>query len=30
VRRGNQIVEVWLPRGPIGIRMDAARIDPNG
>ena len=30
VRRGNQTVEIWLPRGPIGIRMDAARIDPNG
>jgi hypothetical protein len=30
VRRGNQIVEVWLPRGPIGIRMDATRADPNG
>ncbi|NEX15913.1 MAG: hypothetical protein C1943_04560 [Halochromatium sp.] len=30
VRRGGQIVEVWLPRGPIGIRLDAARVDPNG
>jgi hypothetical protein len=30
VRRGGQLVEVWLPRGPIGIRLDAARVDPNG
>ncbi len=29
VRRGGQLVEVWLPRGPIGIRLDAARVDPN-
>lgn len=29
VRRGGQVVEVWMPRGPIGIRLDAARVDPN-
>ncbi|MEA3640433.1 MAG: PDZ domain-containing protein [Lamprobacter sp.] len=29
VRRDGQMVEVWLPRGPIGIRLDAARVDPN-
>ncbi|MBK5939279.1 PDZ domain-containing protein [Halochromatium roseum] len=29
VRRGGQMIEVWLPRGPIGIRLDAARVDPN-
>lgn len=29
VRRGGQTVEIWLPRGPIGIRLDAARVDPN-
>ena len=29
VRRGGQMVEVWLPRGPIGIRLDAARVDPS-
>ncbi len=29
VRRDGQMVEVWLPRGPIGIRLDAARVDPS-
>lgn len=29
VRRDGQVVEVWMPRGPIGIRLDAARVDPN-
>ena len=29
VRRDGQMVEVWMPRGPIGIRLDAARVDPN-
>jgi membrane-associated protease RseP (regulator of RpoE activity) len=28
VRRGSQILEVWLPRGPIGIRLDSARVAP--
>lgn len=29
VRRGNQLVELLLPRGPIGIGLDATRIDPS-
>ncbi len=29
VRRGNQLVELLLPRGPIGISLDATRIDPS-
>jgi hypothetical protein len=29
VRRGNQQVELWLPRGPIGIGLDATRVDPR-
>jgi hypothetical protein len=29
VRRNGDIVEVWLPRGPIGIRVEAARVDPR-
>jgi membrane-associated protease RseP (regulator of RpoE activity) len=30
VRRNGQLLELWLPRGPIGIGLDAARLDPNG
>jgi membrane-associated protease RseP (regulator of RpoE activity) len=29
VRRGDEMVELWLPRGPIGIRLDSARVDPD-
>jgi hypothetical protein len=30
VVRAGQRIEVWLPRGPIGIGLDATRLDPNG
>lgn len=30
VRRDGQMVEVWLPRGPIGIRVEPARLEPRG
>jgi hypothetical protein len=30
IRRGDQQVELWLPRGPIGIGLDATRADPRG
>jgi len=30
VRRGTQQVELWLPRGPIGIGLGATRVDPLG
>jgi hypothetical protein len=30
VRRGGGMVEVWLPRGPIGIRLDSTRVEPQG
>ncbi|WP_058555350.1 PDZ domain-containing protein [Thiohalocapsa sp. ML1] len=30
VVRAGQRMEVWLPRGPIGIGLDATRLDPNG
>jgi len=30
VRRGGGTVEVWLPRGPIGIRLDSTRVEPQG
>jgi len=30
VRRGGDTVEVMLPRGPIGIRLDSARVEPHG
>ena len=29
VRRGNQLVELVLPRGPIGIGLDATRVEPS-
>jgi C-terminal processing protease CtpA/Prc len=29
VRRGRELVELLLPRGPIGIGLDATRIDPS-
>ncbi len=28
VRRGGELVEIWLPRGPIGIQLDATRAEP--
>jgi len=30
VRRGGSIVEMWLPRGPIGIQLDSTRVEPRG
>lgn len=30
VRRGEEILDVWLPRGPIGIGLDATRVPPGG
>lgn len=30
VRRGNRQVELWLPRGPIGVQLEATRLDPRG
>jgi hypothetical protein len=30
VVRGGQRLELWLPRGPIGIGLDATRLDPSG
>lgn len=30
VRRDGGLVEVWLPRGPIGIQLDSARVEPRG
>jgi hypothetical protein len=30
VVRGGERLELWLPRGPIGIGLDATRLDPNG
>jgi hypothetical protein len=29
VVRGGERIEVWLPRGPIGIGLDSVRADPN-
>ncbi len=29
IRRGKDIVEAWLPRGPLGVRIDRARVDPD-
>jgi len=29
VRRGRDRVELWLPRGPIGIGLDATRVEPG-
>jgi hypothetical protein len=29
VRRGEEMVEILLPRGPIGIRLDSTRADPG-
>jgi len=28
VRRGRGIVEAWVPRGPLGIRLDMTRVEP--
>ncbi|WP_295540873.1 PDZ domain-containing protein [uncultured Thiohalocapsa sp.] len=30
VRRGGELLEVWLPRGPIGIGLDTTRVNPGG
>lgn len=30
VRRGGGMVELLLPRGPIGIRLDSTRVEPKG
>lgn len=29
VQRGNGVVEAWVPRGPLGVRMDSTRIEPR-
>jgi hypothetical protein len=29
IRRGVGIVDAWLPRGPLGVRMDRASVDPD-
>jgi len=29
IRRGDGVVDAWLPRGPLGVRMDRARVDPD-
>lgn len=29
IRRGDDIVDAWLPRGPLGVRMDRTRVDPD-
>ena len=29
IRRGDGIVDAWLPRGPLGVRMDRTRVDPD-
>jgi hypothetical protein len=29
VRRGGELLEMWLPRGPIGIGLDATRVEPG-
>ena len=29
IRRGDGVIDAWLPRGPLGIRMDRSRIDPD-
>ncbi len=28
VRRGRGIIEAWVPRGPLGIRLDMTRVEP--
>jgi S1-C subfamily serine protease len=30
VRRSGGMVELWLPRGPLGIRLDSTRVEPMG
>ncbi|NBC48301.1 MAG: hypothetical protein GVY22_09980 [Gammaproteobacteria bacterium] len=30
VRREGELQEIWLPRGPIGIQLETARIEPRG
>jgi hypothetical protein len=30
VRRDGELMELWLPRGPIGIGLDQARLEPGG
>lgn len=29
IRRGGALVDVWLPRGPLGVRLDRASVDPD-
>lgn len=29
IRRGDDVVDAWLPRGPLGVRLDRARLDPD-
>jgi hypothetical protein len=30
LRRGDALVEMWIPRGPLGVRLDRARAKPEG
>lgn len=29
IRRGNDVVDAWVPRGPLGVRLDRAWVDPD-
>lgn len=29
VRRGNSVIETWVPRGPLGVTLDSARLMPG-
>jgi hypothetical protein len=28
VRRGTSLIEAWIPRGPLGVTLDSARVEP--
>ncbi len=28
VRRGTRLIEAWIPRGPLGVTLDSARVEP--
>ncbi|MCG6860582.1 MAG: PDZ domain-containing protein [Chromatiaceae bacterium] len=29
IRRGDEVVDAWLPRGPLGVYLDSAVVDPD-
>ncbi|EGV16827.1 PDZ domain-containing protein [Thiocapsa marina] len=29
VRRGGRVVETWIPRGPLGVTLNSARVEPD-